>query len=196
MTRLRTRLATRTALLLGSYLLAGATACGNVAVRNPEVTKSTATQSRAPDFTLQDEAGQSVELSQLVAKSPVIVVFYRGHWCPFCRKQLRDLARVHDQLVARDIRLVAISVDDLADSAALREKLDLPFSLLSDPGHPTIDAYGVLEAEHEIAVASVFIISQDQTILYRKIGENIRDRLYADGLLVELDRLKFLPKAK
>jgi len=38
----------------------------------------------APNFTLPDALGQSVTLADLLAQGPVVVVFYRGEWCPYC----------------------------------------------------------------------------------------------------------------
>lgn len=44
----------------------------------------------APKLTLKDAAGKPVELGDLYAKGPVVVTFYRGGWCPFCTKALKD----------------------------------------------------------------------------------------------------------
>ena len=44
---------------------------------------------RAPGFTLPDVHGESVSLSALLSRGPVIVTFYRGGWCPYCNIQLR-----------------------------------------------------------------------------------------------------------
>ena len=44
---------------------------------------------RAPNFTLPDAAGQPISLAALLAAGPVVLVFYRGNWCPYCNVQLR-----------------------------------------------------------------------------------------------------------
>ena len=46
----------------------------------------------APDFTLKDEGGSSVSLTQTREKGPVIVTFYRGVWCPYCNEDLKQAA--------------------------------------------------------------------------------------------------------
>ncbi|MGY0626738.1 MAG: redoxin domain-containing protein, partial [Paraglaciecola chathamensis] len=46
---------------------------------------------QAPKFTLPSAQGQQVSLTELCAKGPVVVTFYRGDWCPYCNLQLRAL---------------------------------------------------------------------------------------------------------
>jgi peroxiredoxin len=165
------------------------TGCGKVELRHPEAAKNVEESARAPDFSLLNERSEPVSLSKLAMEARVVIVFYRGDWCPFCRKQLRDLARIKPELEARSVKLVAISVDPVENAAKLRDRLGFPYPLLSDPEHQTIERYGVLEANHEIAVPAVFVVDHDLRILHRQIGESISDRLYADELIKVLDRL-------
>jgi peroxiredoxin len=44
----------------------------------------------APNFTAKDQDGQTVELYKILEKSPVVLIFYRGAWCPYCNKQLSE----------------------------------------------------------------------------------------------------------
>jgi peroxiredoxin len=45
----------------------------------------------APNFTAKDQDGQTVELYKILEKSPVVLMFYRGAWCPYCNKQLSEI---------------------------------------------------------------------------------------------------------
>src|ERR1700737_382895 len=47
--------------------------------------------SKAPDFKLKDQDGKDVSLRELKKKGPVVIVFYRGNWCPYCNKYLQRL---------------------------------------------------------------------------------------------------------
>lgn len=71
---------------------------------------------------------------------------------------------------------MAISVDDRATSARLRQRLDLAFSLLSDTKLKVIAAYGVTAKDREIAVPAVFIVDRQRRIIYRHVGQSITDR--------------------
>src|SRR5260370_32167986 len=101
----------------------------------------------APDFTLEDLQGHQVTLSATRGKMPTVLVFYRGYWCPFCGHQiseLRSLLKIDEQ-----VRVLAVSVDDHEKTKQLVEKIaadgkgSVNYTMLSDPGHKIIDAYGL-----------------------------------------------------
>ncbi|HVE60979.1 MAG TPA: redoxin domain-containing protein, partial [Chitinophagaceae bacterium] len=47
--------------------------------------------SKAPDFKVQDQSGVEQSLKELRKKGPVVLIFYRGNWCPYCNKELKRL---------------------------------------------------------------------------------------------------------
>ena len=51
--------------------------------------------SKAPDFKAKDQDGNEVRLKDLLKKGKVVLVFYRGYWCPYCN---RELSRLQDSL--------------------------------------------------------------------------------------------------
>src|SRR5690606_31272279 len=72
---------------------------------------------KAPPATLTDIHGESVELEDLSARGPLVVVFYRGGWCPYCNKALAKWQDSLHKLSAAGATLVAIS-PETADHAA------------------------------------------------------------------------------
>jgi peroxiredoxin len=79
--------------------------------------------------------------------------------------------------------VVAVSVDPPEESLKLGEETGIPFPLLSDPGMRTIQAYGVADAGRDIAVPAIFLLGQDGTILWSRVGEFIASRPSAEDLL-------------
>src|SRR5262249_48486881 len=53
---------------------------------------------RLEEFNLPDEYGRLVSLSSLLQSGPAVISINRGHWCPYCKLELRSLAAVHDQV--------------------------------------------------------------------------------------------------
>ena len=96
----------------------------------------------APEFSLPDAKGTKTTLSELLRKGPVVIVFYRGEWCPFCNLQLRALEEVLPQLRELGASLVAITPQQLDPAAADTAKLSFP--LLSDLNGDTLRAYKLL----------------------------------------------------
>lgn len=64
---------------------------------------------RIPDFELPDATGKIVRSTDLRAKGPLLISFYRGHWCPYCNLELKALQEHLADIVARGGTLVAIS---------------------------------------------------------------------------------------
>ena len=89
--------------------------------------------SRLPDFTLADHAGNDRRLSDLVAGDPAVVHFYRGWWCPKEQAFFRRLVRFQDEVEVAYSRIVSVSVDPPAVSAAFRAGLGARWTFLCDP---------------------------------------------------------------
>jgi peroxiredoxin len=86
----------------------------------------------APDFTLASARGAPVALSQLLARGPVVLTFYRGGWCPYCNLQLRAYQKALPEIRAAGGTLVAIAPEKPDDTLSTAEKNALEFEVLSD----------------------------------------------------------------
>ncbi|MBV9940489.1 MAG: AhpC/TSA family protein [Solirubrobacterales bacterium] len=100
----------------------------------------------APDFSLPDHKGDDVRLSKLLLSGPVVLIFYRGAWCPYCNLQLRTFQASLSRFEERGARLVAISPQTPDRSLSMAEKNELGFPVLSDRGAVVIDRYGLAYA--------------------------------------------------
>lgn len=101
-----------------------------------------------------------------------------------------DLADVQAELAAQGVGLVAISVDEPADSAALAERLGVTFPLLSDPEARVIAAYGVQMEGQVLAVPATFVVRPDRTIAWQYVGDTVPDRPPVDVVREEIERLR------
>jgi peroxiredoxin Q/BCP len=94
----------------------------------------------APDFTLSDDTGQQVTLSEL--KGKVIVYFYPAAMTPGCTKQACDFSDSLDRLQAEGYTVLGISPDKPEKLAKFRERDGLTITLLSDPDKEVLSAWG------------------------------------------------------
>ena len=101
---------------------------------------------RAPAIRLRDQHGATFDVGTLLAKGPVVVTFYRGGWCPFCNLELKAYQAVLPRIAAAGASLVAISPEKPDDTVSTAEKNALSFPVLSDVGHATGKAFGVVYA--------------------------------------------------
>ncbi len=96
---------------------------------------------KAPDFTLPDQLGRAVSLNERLASGPVVLVFYRGEWCPFCNTHLRALQGALPEIKGKGASLLAISPQSPDRALSITEKAGLAFDVLSDVDQQVIKAY-------------------------------------------------------
>ena len=98
---------------------------------------------KAADFSLVDETGHVMKLSDVQEGWYLVLVFFRGHWCTACQNQLLNLKDDFAKFAPLHAALAAISVDSIDDSADFNQIWHLPFPLLSNSQLRLIDAYGI-----------------------------------------------------
>ncbi|MFD6161944.1 peroxiredoxin-like family protein [Nocardia sp. NPDC060256] len=99
---------------------------------------------RLESFTLDDATGTPVSLDQLASAGTVVLVFYRGGWCPYCNLALRTYQQeLLPQLGAFGAQLVAVSPQSPDESLSTTEKAGLEFTVLSDPGSRVAERIGI-----------------------------------------------------
>jgi peroxiredoxin len=99
---------------------------------------------RAPAFALADAAGKQHSLTDYLARGPVLLLFFRGGWCPYCTLTLRAYEEV-----AADIRraggdILALSPQKPSRAALVQESNCISFPILVDCGNRVATAFGVL----------------------------------------------------
>ncbi len=133
-----------------------------------------------PDFTLPDHTGEPTQLSSLnrasemdkrlgfTAGYPLIVVFYRGFFCPRDQAQFRDLVAMQDELDVSYTKVVSIGIQEPIIHAAFRNGLGAEWTFLADTERVIIRQLGILdETEGEYADVSrpfTFVLNPDLTI--------------------------------
>lgn len=148
----------------------------------------------APDFTLQDTAGQATTLSALCQAGPVVVVFYYGYHCNHCVSQLFALDKDYDQFRELGATIVAISADPSADTLARFKKYGaFRFPVLTDPGNVVAKEYGTYTPskkpnEEGELMHGTFVITPAGKIVWSNRG----DSPFTDNrtLLIELHRTR------
>lgn len=96
-----------------------------------------------PDLALPDATGRAVRLSDIWAKGPLVLIFYRGGWCPYCNLELRAWQQHLEKLGELGGRLVAVSPQTPDNSLSTAEKNQLAYPVLSDSDLSAAQAFGV-----------------------------------------------------
>jgi peroxiredoxin len=98
----------------------------------------------APTFELPDQNGKIVRLAELLQSCPLIVIFYRGRWCPYCVATLEMWQQYLPRVEAAGARLVAISPQKPQHTFFTADQHHLRFPVLSDAGNQVARQFGLV----------------------------------------------------
>jgi peroxiredoxin len=121
---------------------------------------------RAPDFTLRDIRGKTVNGAKLFAQGPVIVDFW-ATWCVPCRPELKALANIHKKYKDSGLTILAISEDGVEETARVKQFVrteKMPFVVIVDRNKELIKLF------HASAVPTLFLIEKGGKIRATHIG--------------------------
>jgi len=105
------------------------------------MTKKLSKGDRAPDFTLQDQEGRTIQLADLKGQKVLLYAYPRAD-TPGCTKQACSVRDSRTQLGVKGIKAIGFSPDEKESLQKFDQKYSLGFQLLSDPDHRTASAYG------------------------------------------------------
>jgi peroxiredoxin len=168
---------------------------------------------KAPDFELPDASGRMVKLSELTAKGPVVVTWYRGGWCPYCNIALRGFHKVLPEIQSAGASLVAITPETPESATNTIQKNQLGFTVLSDRDNKVARAFGIAykvprdvvdtlkksgrdlvrlngSESGELPLAVTYVIGTDRIIRYAYLDHNYRRRAEPADVIAALKPLK------
>ena len=165
---------------------------------------------KAPDFTLSNATGASINLFNQLRQNKIVLVFYRGTWCPYCNLALAQYQSILPMIKENGANLIAVSAQTPDESLSIKEKNELDFEVLSDNGnlvarlYTTVFKNGDAPVEEmnklgfdfdsfygndskEIPVPAVFIIEKDGEISFAKTeGGDYRNRTESLEIITKL----------
>jgi len=98
----------------------------------------------APDFTAVDNSGKTLDLQKLLkTHKAVVVFFYRGQWCPYCNKHIKQLQDSLQLLTEKGAYVIGITPETSENINKTIGKTHASFSLVHDEGYKIMKAYDV-----------------------------------------------------
>ncbi len=97
----------------------------------------------APGFTALEAGGGSFSLENALKEGPVVLIFYRGYWCPVCNKHLAQIQDSLNLIIGMGATVVAVSPQKPEYLRRMEEQTEAEFRLLYDEGYAIADAYDV-----------------------------------------------------
>lgn len=174
---------------------------------------------RAPDFTLASIEGDEIRSADLVRKGPLVIVFVRGLWCKYSYTTLTALEAINKSAISKGASIIAISPQIHFSSTDMRRKSTLSFPVLRDTHNQVAlqfqvtwrlsyllkKRYQQLGADldklngndsYTLPLASLFVIDKQGIIVYSEVNANYVQSINDDELLLVLDNMPRLRKAR
>ena len=166
------------------------------------------------DAVLEDLSGSKVDLAELAEqRGPLLIVFYRGGWCPYCNFEIHELSASYPEYRKRGILPVAISVDKPSEATKTVETYTIPFPVLSDPDLLAHDAFRVVHtadpaeaaklkgygidleqssgrSHHKFAIPALFVVDQSFTVRWAHADPDYKVRPRTAQILGAIDGLR------
>ncbi|MEV1006207.1 peroxiredoxin [Streptomyces sp. NPDC049881] len=127
---------------------------------------------KAPDFTLKNQHGQTVSLGDYRGEKNVVLLFYPFAFSGTCTGELCALRDQLPAFVNDDVQLLAVSADSFFSLRVFAEQEGLEYPLLSDfwPHGNVSRAYGVFDEEKGCAVRGTFIIDKEGVVRWTVVN--------------------------
>ena len=141
---------------------------------------------QAPAFTLPDQNGNLVSLSDFVGKK-VVLYFYPKDNTPGCTRQACAFAQSYPEFQARNVVVIGVSKDSVVSHLKFAQKYELPFILLSDPELRAIQAYGVWQEKKLYGKVSMGVVRStyliDEQGVIKKVMPKVKPDTNAQDIL-------------
>lgn len=129
-----------------------------------------------------------VNFNQTLGASPVIMLFFRGNWCPLCVAQIKELATQYQMLQKLGVRVVLISPQSHDNTQALAKKLNVAFEFYTDPNNKAAEQLGlvhpnglpmgmqILGYDSDTVLPTVLILAPNGKVVWLHQTDNYRVR--------------------
>jgi len=164
---------------------------------------------KAPVFIAKDQNGKKVSLKNELKNGNVVLVFYRGQWCPYCNRQLNALQDSLGFIKQKGATLIAVSPEKPANISKTVEKTKATYSVLFDDSLKIMKSYDVaFQADNTtiekykkygidfnevngnngatLPVPAVYIINKEGIITFKHFDPDYRKRVSVQEILSHL----------
>lgn len=140
------------------------------------------------NFTLQNNDSTNLNCFEYQGNHNLLLVFFRGAWCNYCKKQLKDIQSHLQTIRELNIKLLAISCDSKLNSSLIKSFLKLEFPVLSDSDFKVIDTFN-LRTDYQgkqVAKPALLLFSANHQPIYSHISPSFDDRLPVTELITKI----------
>lgn len=113
-------------------------------------------EDRAPQITARDQNGKAINSKEILENEKILLVFYRGNWCPYCKKHLGELEKNLNALKEKGVFVLVVTPESEEKTRETQEKFKTSFSIVHDSGNQIMKDYKVAFEVNEVNVPNYY----------------------------------------
>lgn len=164
---------------------------------------------KAPMFKAMDQNGKTIISNEILKNEQLILIFYRGQWCPYCNKHLSHLQDHISDFKKAGAQLIAITPETLVNVDKTIDKTKAEYSIIHDENSEIMKQYGVdfvlskkLQEKYKehgidltisngnnsqtLPVPATYVIGKDGIVKYVQYDPDYKNRSNAEEILKHL----------
>ncbi len=110
----------------------------------------------APSIFAKDQNGKIIDSKKILKNKKILLVFYRGNWCPYCRRHLASLQENLNELHKKNVFVMVVTPEKLEKNLETQNKLKTEFSIIHDANNKIMTAYKVAYKVNKSTVTSFY----------------------------------------
>jgi len=126
----------------------------------------------APSIIGIDQFDKPINSKEILKEQKVLLVFYRGNWCPYCRKHLASLQENLESLTQKGLFVIVVTPEKVERTKETSDDLNATFSIIHDIDNKIMNDYKVSFEVNEQNVTSYFGFTQKKIAAYNEENNN------------------------
>ena len=128
---------------------------------------------KAPAFSGIDQSANKLKSKEILENQKILLIFYRGNWCPHCRKHLASLQENLDELVAKGVYVIVVTPETAEKIEETEKKLKTNFAIIHDTNNKIMNKYKVAFEVNKDNVGGGYFNTLLKTTEYNDTNNNV-----------------------
>lgn len=184
-------------IMMGAFMTVGRVGDYKLFLKHADLQYGAKVGNPAPPFSLTDQDGNTVNLSDFKGKRHVLLIFVRGDWCPTCHIMLRTYEKNKKKFAEKNILVMAIGPDPVGVNKDMVIRLGLDYKVLADEKQEAARSYGMqlhdnnpmTKYETGVPLPAAFLVDINGNVAYTTNPKISGDMLNPETIFPVVEKL-------
>ncbi len=126
----------------------------------------------APEISGIDQFNKEINSKTILEDHKILLLFYRGNWCPYCKKHLKNLSENLERLTEKGYYVMVVTPEKVEKTKETSEKVKANYSIIHDKGNKIMNNYKVAFEVNDKNVTSYYGFTKSKIAKYNEVDNN------------------------